>query len=264
MGIYSKLHNYTYQQLKRNFPEFTIRENIHPDWLISSDLTRLELDLFIEEINTAIEVQGEQHYRFVPHFHGDHDGYKKRLRFDQEKRDLCYGRGIRLIEISTQLDVEFLISEFLPTEPNPPKYSYSNPGLDKQIIKEIRDEQISHKKIDRKTRKQMAVKKTMQGTLNKYTTIVKDAINQGDLQKALTFIIRYERKNRLFDDIQINSFREKHEVQIQDRIKIDNFALETQRKKETDISEAQKSLNERDGQLAIKQDNETAEVNHGY
>lgn len=60
MGAYSKLHDLTYQKLKKNFPELIIRENIRPDWLISSKNTKLEIDLFLEQLNTAIEIQGMQ------------------------------------------------------------------------------------------------------------------------------------------------------------------------------------------------------------
>jgi hypothetical protein len=113
MGAYSKLHNKTYQEIKKNFPYFVIRENIKPDWLVSSRGTKLELDLYIEQINTAIEIQGAQHYVFTPMFHKSQADFKAQLRRDQEKRDLCYGHGVRLVEIAMILDLELFIKELL-------------------------------------------------------------------------------------------------------------------------------------------------------
>lgn len=111
MGIYSKLHDKTYQELTKNFPQFTIRENIHPDWLISSKLTKLELDIFIEEIKTAIEIQGSQHYKFTPIFHKTYFDFEEQQRRDREKSDLCQGNGIRLVEIASDFDLMTFIDE---------------------------------------------------------------------------------------------------------------------------------------------------------
>lgn len=80
----------------------TIRENHRPDWLISDDGNRLELDFYIEEADAAIEVQGQQHYSFVEFFHRDKSGFDKRIRYDNAKREICDRRGIRLCEISNE------------------------------------------------------------------------------------------------------------------------------------------------------------------
>jgi hypothetical protein len=55
--------------LDREFPQYRIRENYRPDWLLSSNITKLELDFYIEELKIGVEVQGEQHYKFVEFFH---------------------------------------------------------------------------------------------------------------------------------------------------------------------------------------------------
>jgi hypothetical protein len=100
----SKLQIAVGNMLDKTFPGFSVRENYRPDWLRSSDLTILELDFYIDELNIAFEVQGIQHVQYVPFFHGDYDGFLKRKQFDQEKKDLCYGAGIRLIEIFSLMD----------------------------------------------------------------------------------------------------------------------------------------------------------------
>jgi len=146
MGAYSTLHDETYKQLTKHFPQFTIRENLHPDWLLSSNLTRLELDLYIEEINTAIEVQGLQHYEFTPHFHKTYADFEAQQRRDQEKRDLCYGRKVRLVEIAAWMDLHIFINELLE--------SHDLPMLKKSAVEdaEVRKE-IKAKRAARKTKR---------------------------------------------------------------------------------------------------------------
>jgi len=100
----SKLQRKFGDMLDRNFPQYRIRENYRPNWLISSDHTWLELDFYIEDLKLAFEVQGDQHFIFIPFFHKTDDDFRKRKRHDQEKRDLCFGRNIKLTEICTNAD----------------------------------------------------------------------------------------------------------------------------------------------------------------
>jgi len=81
--------------------QYTIRENIRPDWLITQDGTRLELDFYVEELNIAIEVQGTQHYIYTPHFHQNYSGFKNQLERDKVKRQICQQHNIELIEVDT-------------------------------------------------------------------------------------------------------------------------------------------------------------------
>ena len=115
----SKLQRYVSQQLSFHFGQYTIRENTRPAWLTASEGERLELDFLIEELNIAIEVQGKQHYIYVPHFHGDYDGFLKRLEWDEIKRRKCDKAGIILIEVANKDEVPGIftrISARIPTE----------------------------------------------------------------------------------------------------------------------------------------------------
>lgn len=127
MGTYSLLHNETYRRITQQFPNLTLRENIRPDWLRSSNLTKLEIDIYIEELNTAIEIQGRQHYEYVPQFHKTYHDFEEQLRRDNEKRELCAGNGVRLVEIACAIDLSNFLDE-LKNELAPVDYEYATPG----------------------------------------------------------------------------------------------------------------------------------------
>lgn len=100
----SKLQIAVGNLLDKTFPQFRIRENYRPEWLCSSNLTKLELDFYIEELKIAFEIQGAQHFEYVPFFHGDRLNFEKRKLYDQEKKDLCYGQGVQLVELFSLMD----------------------------------------------------------------------------------------------------------------------------------------------------------------
>ena len=62
--------------------------------------TRMSLDFYNANKKIAVEVQGGQHTKYVPHFHG---GYKNnfiaQLNRDQKKLDFCRLNDITLVEI---------------------------------------------------------------------------------------------------------------------------------------------------------------------
>ena len=62
--------------------------------------TRLSFDLFNASEKIAIEVQGEQHTKYVPFFHGKNKyNYLNQLFRDKEKYDFCKLNDIQLVEI---------------------------------------------------------------------------------------------------------------------------------------------------------------------
>lgn len=151
----SKLQKEFGEMLDKSLPEFRIRENHKPDWLISSSLTRLELDFYIEELGIAFEVQGAQHYQYVPFFHKSKEDFEKRKLHDQEKRDLCFGNGVRLIEVFTKQDAEIAIKNIEDKIRTPPKYFYQDGSLTDIRRKANADhwKDVSKRKADRRDAK---------------------------------------------------------------------------------------------------------------
>lgn len=96
----SKLQRQVNNLLSTHLGGYTIRENYRPEWL-STQHGRLELDFYIEGLETTIEVQGRQHYVYTPLFHGNEDGFTAQLERDAAKQQVCQQRGIKLIEIDT-------------------------------------------------------------------------------------------------------------------------------------------------------------------
>ena len=59
----------------------------------------MSLDFFIEDMNTAIEVQGEQHFRPVKYWGGE-EIFEQVVKRDNKKRELCEKHGVKLLYYS--------------------------------------------------------------------------------------------------------------------------------------------------------------------
>ncbi len=60
----------------------------------------LYLDFYNSLTKTAYEVHGEQHYKFVPHFHNNAQGFIKHKKRDAEKELWCEQNGITLVVLA--------------------------------------------------------------------------------------------------------------------------------------------------------------------
>lgn len=88
-----------FQQLVRAsiehwFPNEPIMENYRPDWLYG-----MEIDLYLPRKNLAIEVQGDQHYRFVEKMQKVPENFKKLKFRDRRKGIILRSRGINFVSI---------------------------------------------------------------------------------------------------------------------------------------------------------------------
>ena len=62
--------------------------------------TKLTIDFYNATKKIAIEVQGQQHRKYVPFFHGGYkNNYINQLRRDKKKSDYCAINNIDLVEI---------------------------------------------------------------------------------------------------------------------------------------------------------------------
>lgn len=78
-------------------------------------LNGMELDGYNSELNLAIEYNGEQHYKYIPHFHrnGIID-LKDRIEKDILKQELCTKNGVYLITVPYWIEdtSKFITAEF--------------------------------------------------------------------------------------------------------------------------------------------------------
>lgn len=56
-------------------------------------------DFYIASAKLMIEVQGEQHYKYIPHFHTNLLGFIHSKKRDANKRTWCELNNIRLVEL---------------------------------------------------------------------------------------------------------------------------------------------------------------------
>lgn len=62
--------------------------------------TRMTFDFYNANEKIAIEVQGGQHTKYVPFFHGNYkNNYLMQLKRDHQKHDFCELNDIKLVEI---------------------------------------------------------------------------------------------------------------------------------------------------------------------
>jgi len=78
--------------VKEIYPELKIERAIRPKWLDG-----LEIDIYVPELQLAIEYQGRQHYEAIEFFGGE-KAFKNRVRLDEKKRKLLREKNIHLLE----------------------------------------------------------------------------------------------------------------------------------------------------------------------
>jgi len=127
---------------KKSFPKKK------PKWLVNSRGNLMELDGFNEHLSVAFEYHGKQHFSTVKFFHGD-DKRKlhQRISDDLLKRNICKSRGIKLIEIPFDIQVDdfykYIITQCRKLHIKVPKHTKVNMG---EIKSTYRLENLSYMK----------------------------------------------------------------------------------------------------------------------
>lgn len=71
-----------------------------PDFL-KNDVTgrNLELDLYNQELKLCVEINGKQHYEYIPYFHNNKEAFYNQRYRDEMKKTKCRENGINYLEI---------------------------------------------------------------------------------------------------------------------------------------------------------------------
>ena len=76
------------------YPNETVYRNYRPPWLLG-----MELDFYFPDLKFAVEVNGAQHYLFVPVMQDDPEKYTDQRRRDSRKRQIMKERGEHVVVI---------------------------------------------------------------------------------------------------------------------------------------------------------------------
>lgn len=101
-NIVGSLYNESllFKLIQDAFPHYEIISQYSPDWL-----GRQRIDIFIKELNIAIEYNGKQHYEPVMYF-GGKEGFFKTIERDKIKKKKCKRFGCKLIEVKYDEDLQ--------------------------------------------------------------------------------------------------------------------------------------------------------------
>jgi hypothetical protein len=94
-SIRSDLHLTARKLLLETFPMLTILEEV-PIPIHGKRVTAY-LDFYLPLRKIAVEVQGQQHFKYTPHFHGSMQGFLKAKHMDNDKEEWCIINNITLI-----------------------------------------------------------------------------------------------------------------------------------------------------------------------
>lgn len=93
-----KNENIIFKLVSKIYKNYTVIPHYQPYFLKSSFGGQMHYDIYISELNIAIEYQGRQHFEPVDYFGGIKSFKKQRIR-DKEKKKLSEEHGIKLIYI---------------------------------------------------------------------------------------------------------------------------------------------------------------------
>jgi G:T-mismatch repair DNA endonuclease (very short patch repair protein) len=98
-AIKSALHRKVVSLVKEIYPNFTILEEEPVKVSVRGRQTTLFVDILIKELNVAIECHGQQHTKYVAHFHGSRDGFAGSQLRDQAKAQQLQELGYSFVVV---------------------------------------------------------------------------------------------------------------------------------------------------------------------
>jgi hypothetical protein len=104
----SNYHLLVRDLIKDIFSGYNIYEEVKlPGSVDPSKKSVLYLDFFIPNVNIAIEIHGEQHFKYIPFFHKTKAGFLQHKARDQKKAQWCEINNITLIELRWDESIDF-------------------------------------------------------------------------------------------------------------------------------------------------------------
>lgn len=105
----SKLHAKVYGFCKNRFPLFTVYQEYPIDCDDRGRNSHLFIDIFIKELNLAIECHGKQHFEESAFFYGSSFEFKQAQKRDELKKIWCKNNEITLVifKYNDKLTVDF-------------------------------------------------------------------------------------------------------------------------------------------------------------
>lgn len=102
-----KKHLIKWDKPSRSKFQFEVKSFLEPYWcnhVVFEEFpipgTKLSIDLYNANKKIAIEVQGAQHTRYVPFFHGQYkNNYLNQLSRDNQKFEFCKINNLKLVEV---------------------------------------------------------------------------------------------------------------------------------------------------------------------
>lgn len=95
------------QLVMKEFPNYNIISQYAPKWLKGQ-----RFDIFIEELNVAIEYNGIQHFKSIDFFGGD-EGLAKTQFLDNQKREKSLKNGVKIFNIDYNQDFNDSFSKLI-------------------------------------------------------------------------------------------------------------------------------------------------------
>jgi len=80
-------------------------EPIIPEYYVRYKNNRLFFDFYLKSMGILIEVQGEQHFKYVSHFHSTKTDFYAQKRRDNLKVEYCEENGLTLVLFYDKKDV---------------------------------------------------------------------------------------------------------------------------------------------------------------
>ncbi len=93
----STYHVTARELIVEKFPSYRLMEEVAMPGSKTAMHNQLVLDFFLPNLKLAIEVHGEQHYKFVRHFHGTKKEFTKSKVRDLDKHLWCSQNNIQLV-----------------------------------------------------------------------------------------------------------------------------------------------------------------------